>query len=225
MSSNANPLPRKFVLPYCLRLWDRISPTCTQSSYAGSMRRFAETVSDIEIVAQPAEGGSFLPLLDSMVASGFLEWDEVTRRRGDLYKRFVLPALALDDSPGMAVDLFIANADNYGYILMLRTGCAEFSHAMVTPVSKGGLRPAHLRCKDGMVWQQNGDGQAVALSMPTEKALFAAWGLPCVAPADRTPEQVHVMRRAMGLPYISITRAKSDPVPTAPAHDRLEAFA
>lgn len=225
MSSNRSPLPRQAVLPYALRLWDRITPVCTASCYAGSLRRHAPEVNDIEIVAQPSDPDALSLVLTSMLESGWLQWDEeVKRQKGDRYKRFILPALADSVSPGFAVDLFLTTPENYGNILMIRTGNADWSHAMMTPLRRGGLRPPHVRCDKGFVWQQDRDRQAIVLPIPTEAALFAAWGLPFVAPADRHQETVHAIRRSLGLPYISIARTESAPA-AAPEHHRLEAFA
>jgi len=224
MSTNANPLPHAFVLPHCLRLWERLEPAFTQICFAGSMRRLCPEVHDLEYVAEPSEGDALTIVLDSLLSSGYLAWDETTKRNGPLWKRFVLPALAMDGSDGLPVDLFLANKENYGYIHMIRTGPADWSHYMVTPLSKGGLRPSHLRCKDGFVWQQAAGGEAVKLPLPSERDLFAAWGLEYVLPQERTEAKVHSLRLALGLPYIVLGK-KPDAAPAVPTHHRLEAFA
>jgi hypothetical protein len=245
MASDSTTLPenlfhREHVLPHFWHLWEALAPACHLCGSGGSLRRRTPLVKDIEIICLPfydpiaplkpvrtysALSDALQLLLDGRV----LLWDEANKKRGDLYKRFVLPALAAtDDSPGIGVDLFLSDYENRGYIQMLRTGGADFSHAMVTRQAKGGLRPEEIRCKDGYVWRAEADASGTAtlvkLPMRTEERLFGAWGLPYVPAVDRTPEMVHELRRGLGLPYIPLLRMESTPRPAEP-YTRMEAFA
>jgi DNA polymerase/3'-5' exonuclease PolX len=211
MSSSTRQYAREEVLPSYWQLWEALIPACQKCGYAGSLRRRTPTVSDIEMVVLPffdsrdslfetgeqAETYSQMSaVLDALLASGVLVWDEAVKRRGDWYKRYRLPAL------GIGLDLFVARPNNFGYIQALRTGSAEFSHALVTATHQGGLRPAHLRCKNGFVWKQRTSGELAiteAVPMPSEEALFTAWGLPDISPRDRDANMVAELRRYGGL--------------------------
>lgn len=174
--------------------------SCERVEIAGSLRRQKPEIGDIEIVAQPlydcdlfgeemttsAELSAELRLL---LASGTLVWDEVVSRDGDRYKRFVVPALG-----GMALDLFIAQRDNFGNVLTIRTGSAKFSALLMTQRSQGGLMPQGMRQRDGFLW--DGDRR---LPCPTEEAYFAALGVSAV-PAPEERDEACVERLKRGLP-------------------------
>jgi hypothetical protein len=231
---------REAVLPHFWKLWEALIPACSLCGFAGSLRRGVPLVSDIEIVAVPffdtvsdlfeeqATTRTYSRLsevLQLLLDAGVLRWDEQTKRNGNLYKRFVLPALG-----GIGVDLFLADQDNYGYILALRTGPADWSHALVTPREKGGLRPPHLRCKDGYLWRQTSASSGVVLAMkfpvPSEGDFFDAWAIPRVNSPDRTAEKVHALRHGLGLPYVPTLRMVGATSPSpARQPQRMEASA
>lgn len=241
MSSDAL-IHRQHVLPHYWRLQEALIPACHRCGYGGSLRRHVPEVKDIELIClpfydaadplKPVRTYSRLSEALQMLLDGhILQWDEANKKRGDLYKRFVLPALTVGDGPGIGVDLFLADIENYGYILMLRTGSADFGHAMVTPRAKGGLRPAHLRCKDGYVWRQaalpSGVTRAEKLLVPTEERLFAEWDLPYIPAAERCAEKVQEIRHQLGLPYVPALRlvsaAQTETTPNE--SERREAYA
>lgn len=138
-----------------------INPACQQTTVAGSIRRGKPEVKDIELVAEPyydhsppnlfGEAGAQTSRLEEKIAelvgSGQLAFDKQTKRNGPKYKRLCLPGHE------MAIDLFIANAANWGNILAIRTGDADFSRALVTSRVFGGLMPTDMRQKDGMLWR------------------------------------------------------------------------
>lgn len=93
-----------------------LSPAAATIQIAGSIRRGAETVGDIEIVAIPTEWGAMHDLTDGLLRAG-----TVTKamygglpRWGDLYRGMVYE--------GVKVELFLATPINWGYVLWLRTG-------------------------------------------------------------------------------------------------------
>ena len=161
----------------------RLAPVCTRIEIAGSIRRGKETVKDIELVAIPTlqadlfgnETPDLAPLNALLV--GWIESGHVTlEKNGDRYKRFTM----MTDSRVVAVDLFLATPDNYGYILMLRTGSAEFSRHMVTERHFGGLKPKHIQVSDGAVWIG-----AKPVAVPDEVTLFALWERDYIEPRER----------------------------------------
>ncbi len=172
---------------------DPLESSCTQIVVAGSLRRGKPEVGDIEIVAVPriervsnaafdlfgtateAENNLLEMRIGELVASAELELDTQLRRNGAKYKRF--------RAQGIAIDLFIAQEMNYGNILAIRTGNAEFSHALVTPRRQGGLMPGNLRQAEGYLW--HGEER---IDCPTEEAFFEALGVRWAEPRMRDAE-------------------------------------
>lgn len=156
-------LSRGEVLPAANKLLVALRPVCEMVMIAGSLRRKTATVSDIEIVALPlvrevvAAGqiGLFdqaLPtanenLLDAklaeMIDRGLLRitpppgWDARTAW-GEKYRKLWIPTPTPDPLPAagawVQVDLFIADAKNWGAIATIRTGPGEFSQSLVTRI-------------------------------------------------------------------------------------------
>lgn len=172
-----------------LLIRNEFGPACVQIVAAGSIRREKPEVRDIEIVAEPryrqapdlfgaATGQRYSELDDALadaMRAGRIEYDTVTKRNGNRYKRLWLPA------HGIAVDLFLADPGNWGNILAIRTGNANFSRALVTSRTQGGLLPSDLRQDDGYLWRGG-----VRLVCRTEGEFFERLGLPVVPPEART---------------------------------------
>jgi len=169
---------------------DLLRPACMWIDWAGSLRRGCKYIGDIEIVAIPR------PYLDMFgnPATGPTELDELVSglyggalsKDGPRYKQFsIRPGLW---PAAIQVDLFLATRQNLGYILMLRTGPADFSHQMVTPKSRGGLKPDRYILRDGYVWDTlTGDS---LVEIPDERTLFELWGMPVLDPARRIAKRV-----------------------------------
>lgn len=108
-----------------LEVLELIRPHCIRAEIAGSLRRKRKYVGDIEIVAipKPYEIG----LLESGLASVVNKWKKV---RGEMqygkakYTQRILPQ-------GIALDLFFATENNWGYIFAIRTGSADYSHKVL----------------------------------------------------------------------------------------------
>lgn len=185
---------------YANEFMQLIAAGCDHIQIAGSIRRQKPEVKDIEIVAvekkfdvlgydifgnrTPATDTHYSHLKDvlhTLVGEKF-DYDPNLKRDGDKYKRFVYR--------GMAADLFIAEPDNLGNILAIRTGNAEFSRALVTQRSQGGLMPSWLRQKDGYLW--NGNSR---LTCRTEAEFFTAIGIPFVEALDRNETAVSEIKR------------------------------
>ena len=171
-----------------------LRPACLQAEIAGSIRREKADIKDIELVVQPrltpeptlfGDGGRLHSDLDAalarLIAAGRLAYDTKLKRNGERYKRLTLPGR------DMAIDLFIADALNWGNILAIRTGDADFSRALVTSRLHGGLMPGNLKQRDGVLVQ----GQQVIVCdacwrsferlhqhrlQQAERRLLAAWG-------------------------------------------------
>jgi DNA polymerase/3'-5' exonuclease PolX len=162
-----------------------LTTSCDRIAIAGSIRRCAPHVGDVEIVAIPkyhqptdlfgfAHGkpDSELDLaLDRLVSAGIIKPGD---KQGDRYKKFILPRF------GLQLDLFITDPAGWGVIYTLRTGSKDFSHWLVTPRDKGGAMPFGLRCQDRQLWRQGR-----ALNTPTERAVFDALEIPYISPPSR----------------------------------------
>lgn len=94
---------------------------CEQIVIAGSLRRGKALVGDAEIVALPKYAPNLLARLDRMVAEQLIVkaayGEKRTTRWGEKYRGFVYQ--------GLRIELFIAEPENWGYILWLRTGPGE----------------------------------------------------------------------------------------------------
>ena len=116
----------------------QLAPHCERIEIAGSIRRRKPEVGDIEIVAipKPYEIGLF----ESGIATVINQWPKVKGELPCKYTQRILPA-------GINLDLFFATSENWGLILGIRTGSAEFSHNVL---AAGWVRNGY-KSKDGML--------------------------------------------------------------------------
>lgn len=102
-----------------------LSPHCERIQVAGSIRRESAIIGDIEIVCipKPYQVGLF----EDWIAKEVNHWHKV---KGELeygkckYTQRILPE-------GIKLDLFFAERGNWGLILAIRTGSAEYSHKVL----------------------------------------------------------------------------------------------
>lgn len=158
-----------------------LEPGCDRIEVAGSIRRRRPEVGDLEIVAIPKPRLNLLGEPDGTHLDGILEGlqkrGQLTRiKGGDKYKQFAVAAPAC-----CHIDLFLTTADQWGLILLIRTGPESFSRQVVTQKSKGGLLPDDLRVSNGRLWR--GDEILPTLE---ESDVFRAAGLAWLEPWKRT---------------------------------------
>ena len=156
-----------------------LAPAVERIRVAGSLRRGKDAVKDIELVYVPRMVASLRTLFEmgqvpatearisELLQRGVLKLDQQVLRNGPKYKRVI------HVESSAVVELFRADADNWGAIFAIRTGPAEFSKALVSHGWHGGVMPATMKMQDGHLWR---DGQRVAT--PTEESFFEALGLP-----------------------------------------------
>lgn len=156
---------------------DLLAPFCERIEIAGSIRRQKSEVKDIEIVAipKPYETGLFCSGLATVVEEweaikGQLEYKGRPGVKACKYTQRRLPN-------GMILDLFFANATNWGYIFALRTGPSEFNISRLIPAAK----------KQGYHFM-NGylHYGKKAIPTPEEADLFKILQLPFIAPVARS---------------------------------------
>lgn len=169
-----------------------LSPHCERLEVVGSIRRQRPTIGDIELLAVPiAQVGLDLfgfqaptppvYMLDEacqgMVHDGVLSHRLDKNGRpacGTKYKR-----LSYKD---VGLDLFsVLPPAQWGVLSIVRTGSADFSHRLVTPIERGGWMPRNLYCRDGALWATDGH----KLVTPREQDVFAFLGRPYVEPGLR----------------------------------------
>jgi DNA polymerase/3'-5' exonuclease PolX len=168
------------------RLAQRLERSCEKLQIAGSLRRRAKVVHDIEIVC--------VPVLEEL--SGLLGETHALRSRLDDTLDELIEERVLRSFPGakhgprlkqyavqplgIKVDLFIVLPPaQWGTILAIRTGPAHYSHWLVSRREIGGGLPNYLRVKDGAVMTLYGSN---VIETPTEESFFALLGM------DKVPE-------------------------------------
>lgn len=180
MSSNAKPLPRDIADRVAIAVVAELAHGCDRIEVAGSLRRRALAVNDIEIVAVPRRlpdllgeglGDSCLePILARLVEEGKLE----KIKAGDKFKQFRIVRY------GCNLDLFLCARDTWGVNFTIRTGPADFSRLLVTSKSEGGYMPDDLRVADLRIWRGYD-----ALETPEEANVFRTIGLDWIPPDKR----------------------------------------
>ena len=192
---------REQALPIANEIVEIIAPHSKQVMICGSIRREKPFVKDIEIVYEPIvyknQGDLFgdekgvdrsmvLDRLNELVDAGELEQarDENGSARWGLkyqkavYKRF-------------RIDLFaVTPPAQWGVIVAIRTGPADYSRWLVCPNRWGGAMPNSMKVNSGRLLRIGLFEKIEAeLEIPTEKAFFEAIGEPYVEPCDRQAPQ------------------------------------
>jgi DNA polymerase/3'-5' exonuclease PolX len=178
--SKHDPRPRAAVLEVAEQLVHEISTCCRLVQIAGSIRRLRPEVHDIEIVAAPhpgldlfGESWSAQTPLDAYAESLRSEGAWTKRHAwGDRYKAF--------DYQGVPVDLFIVRPPaQWGVILAIRTGPADFSKRLVTRALECGM---HV---DGGALLDDSGSAVLHPEVVTEEMVFAALGWNYRPPEER----------------------------------------
>jgi len=170
---------------------EAMSPACDRIMIAGSVRRAKPEPKDVEIVYSPRMQSERVDLFSygdvpatealirDLVNRSFWNFDKQVKRNGPLYKRMVQCPLASGEP--VVIELFRANHDNWGYILALRTGPGDFNKIWAAHSWDGGCLPADVTLRDGYLWRGG-----KPLATPSEGEFFAAIGLPCWQPEERS---------------------------------------
>ncbi|MDY6877344.1 MAG: hypothetical protein SWK90_14230 [Chloroflexota bacterium] len=183
-----------------MRVVETLAPGCVRAKIAGSVRRGKRECKDIEIVYIAQMGLRVADLfggteeysvadglIEGLVEKGYWRRDEEVKRWGSKYKRVVLEDIGywglrnweLGIGERVVVELFRAVQENWGLVLALRTGPAEFNHLLVNRF--GGAMPADMCMRDGSLWRM---GRRV--ETPTEEVFFGELGVPCWGPGERS---------------------------------------
>lgn len=159
------------------RILKQLAPHCWRIEIAGSIRREKAEVGDIEIVCIPKmERVGLFGEMERVVGFGLEvnRWEHLKGHVSDKYIQRLLPE-------GVKLDLFTATAGNWGLILAIRTGSADFSHNVL---AKGWVK-AGYHSKGGMLTRKDAAGAAECLEIREESELFDLIGLSWIDPKDR----------------------------------------
>lgn len=212
--SGGEAKPHAEMLGLALEVIALLAESCTRIAIGGSLRRGKAMVGDIEIVCQP----DFQEL--PMGRAGFIHMkQDAVKWKCDrlLEDRIFQPRTNMSGNveawadrhkrawyKGVKVDLFIVLPDrSWGYTMLLRTGPGDANQVLVTREGvynregNRGICPQPYEFKDGDL--HVGDQR---VETPEEKDVFAALGLPYIAPPLRSVEmyQRWAGRRADPLP-------------------------
>lgn len=142
----------------------KLEPYCTRIQIAGSIRRKKSQVKDIEIVAIPNDRFQLGLIVN--------KWKKVRGEVSGKYTQRILPE-------GINLDLFFATEKNWGHILAIRTGSAEFSHKVLG----FGWVKAGYKSFEGMLYYQGNP-----IEVREEKDLFELIGIDYLEPEYREVE-------------------------------------
>ena len=155
----------------------QLAPHCERIQIAGSIRREKPEVKDIEIVAipKPYEVGLF----ESGIATVVNRWPKVKGELPCKYTQRVIKRVYPDGTPcNINLDLFFARPENWGLILAIRTGSAEYSHQVL---ANGWVRKGYTS-EEGMLFHKSSKWER---AIKEEKELFDLIGIPMPEPKDR----------------------------------------
>lgn len=178
------------VLPIVEQVVDWLAPHAQRVAIAGSLRRGAETVKDVELVILEPKP-SYFAELDRALAAGEIEKARLgetgATRWGPRYRSILVA--------GVTIELYCCDGDNAGYQMWLRTGPADANEYMVTQIK---YRNAAWRIDKGYLYAVSTDLEQPPrkLSVPTEADFFALCGLPYLAPDQRSVSAYMRLMRA-----------------------------
>ena len=154
------------------RVLAELTPHCERIEIAGSIRRSKPDVKDIEVVAIPRTrvSGLFQDIVerDPAFCRAVDQWERIKGTSTGKYTQRLVD--------GISLDLFTATAENWGLILAIRTGSAEFSHNVL---AAGWVRRGY-HSSGGMLHRGG-----TPVEVREERELFELVGVEWVDPAQR----------------------------------------
>lgn len=167
-------LDRAEVEPLAFKILDTIGPYCLRCDIAGSFRRQKQTVNDLDIVVQLKPIPLYWLQIIKLIRS---EFDALTVKQGDKLATLNVPFASKQGQGYVQVDLYRADPDTWGILLLVRTGSKEHNVKLCNLAISKGLR---LQYSVGLT-----DKYGNVVAGRTEEEVFAALGMPYVVPEDR----------------------------------------
>lgn len=175
-------------------LVSRMRDACDAIAVAGSIRRRAPDVGDVEILAIPtrkqrvvADGffeerevidDDLRDRVEELLAQGVLATHPKDPKRGERYEKLLHP------QSGLQIDLFKVRTSTWGLGLLIRTGPWEYSRWFVNEVRRHGFHVA-----DGFQLHRGGLGcgsiACEVIPTPEEDEVYRITGIPFVEPSRR----------------------------------------
>lgn len=196
--SDAPKRPRAEMESLAWELRHLLDRACVRIEVAGSIRRQVKEVGDIELVAIPKIEtykevdpsdlfGEMRPVTYNLLWRSLNEFFKGKYRlNGEKFKSFYWP---LHSGELVQVDLFTATPANWGWIHLIRTGSADFSHHVAGALNKagycskdGGIHKSNLELADGK-WKHVPIGNPI--STPDEQSVFDLARIPYRDPKQR----------------------------------------
>jgi len=166
---DGRPAPRFLLsraLPIAEQIVDalRAAPGAERVEVAGSLRRSADSVKDLDIVATTAEPAALVRTLSE------LPLVESVRSSGEAGARVLLHS-------GLTVDLKVVEPDQFGNVLQHFTGSKNHNVALREAAVRRGLHVSEYGILD--------DADGNTLRCPTEEEVYAKLDLPWIPPELR----------------------------------------
>lgn len=165
-------LARSEVEPLAFKIVSVIKLYCSKAEVAGSIRRRKTTVNDIDIVVQP-KPDSWLKAIKAIRR----EFDAVTEKQGEKLATLYVPFASEKGQGYLQIDLYRANRNTWGILLLIRTGSAEHNIYLAKLAIRKGYRLAYSK---GLL-----DEKGEVVASKTEEDVFQALGLDYIPPQDR----------------------------------------
>ena len=155
----------------------KLMPVTEAIKICGSVRRKQPECSDIDVVVIPKRIG-IKDLFGNTTGYGISrefidvvnQWKKV---KGDAFGKYTQRLV-----DGEKVEISIATPENFGNLVMIRSGPADFSHKMMLAVLKRGLEQ-----RDGYLWKDD-----KIIPCYTEEDFFSVLNLPYIVPEFRNKD-------------------------------------
>ena len=195
-----NPLPLNEAEAHARRLAMALyggADAFKQVQIAGSIRRMKPLVGDIELVGEvdpEREFGATARITQVLHEIGVHRATPTIRTDGVEVKapwgdRYMKGEWEAEAGRVVQIDLFIVRPPaDWGVVFLIRTGSADFSHAVVTRLHRYGLRAQDAQIVDMAKSDGGKRGEHPRVPCPDEETFFKLAHLPWIPPEQRNME-------------------------------------
>jgi DNA polymerase/3'-5' exonuclease PolX len=156
-----------------------LSAQCDRIEVAGSIRRHANWIGDIDLVMIPkmiTDWTGIDKFGSERIENALREGGFRIITNGPLKKSATLPS-----APDIKYEFHLTTPEKWGCIFTIATGSAEFAHMLVKKRCHHGWCPSNIDFKDGRLVRSGVE----ILNTPEEADVFRELGLPWVDPENR----------------------------------------